>query len=193
MTQCIRHGEQTTRLHDPGVGAVPADADRRAARRPAGAELQDRRRSAHARAGDALPADAARLPAGARRVPQAHRRRDAAAHRADRRRRCRRDRVRRSRGRRDFGAGAGAEGRARRAGAPHGAGRADPEMGGPAQAGHARRGAAGRHQSRAGAAARHRPGAADGRHDDAAGELGQAQRPGAARDGQALGALVRRS
>ena len=31
MTQCNRHGEQTTRLHDPGVGAVSADADRRAA------------------------------------------------------------------------------------------------------------------------------------------------------------------
>ena len=86
-TNAAAMASQTARLHDPGVGAIPADADRRAARRQAGAELQDRRRSADARAGHALPADAARLPAGARRVPPAHRRGDPAAHRADRRRR----------------------------------------------------------------------------------------------------------
>ena len=71
MTQCERHGlNRTARLHDPGVGAVPADADRGVAAGPARARLQAGRRSAGARRRHDLSADAARLPAGAEDVPR---------------------------------------------------------------------------------------------------------------------------
>ena len=79
-------------------------------------------------------------------------------------------------------------GRARRARAPAAAGRADPEMGeSPAMRG-ARRRAAGRQHSGRRAGARRRSRAADGRHDDAAGAVGQARRPGAGRARRILAA-----
>ena len=65
---------KTQRLQHPRFGAVSADADRRAARRQTRARLSGSARSAGAGRRDALPADAARLPACAPRLPRQARR-----------------------------------------------------------------------------------------------------------------------
>ena len=58
-------------LHDPVVGAVPADADRGAARRTGWSPgFPGSRDPLELARGHALSADAARLPAGARRLPR---------------------------------------------------------------------------------------------------------------------------
>ena len=151
---------------------------------PARARLQARRRSAGARGGDDLSADAARLPAGAARssstcsnaTPRSCRAscRSATSTRTS----SRSPKPRSARPRR----GARPAGGARRAGAHGCCSRelilkwaATPEMRGGEQR------AAGRQQPGRGAGARRRSRAPDGRHDDAAGAVGPARRPGAGR------------
>ena len=169
----IRHGE-SPRLHHPGLGAVCADADPRAARRNAGAGLSRRTRSARACGRHPLSADTARLPARARRLPRRDRsrRRDPAAHRRHRRRRRGRDRFRAGGDRRPCRRGARSADGDRRARAPPAAGAARAQVGrslAPDRADDAPLVAS---NPAVGARARRRSRPPDGRHDHAPGVRG---------------------
>ena len=136
------------------------------------------RRSARARLGDALSADAARLPADARRFsrrPQ-RRRRDPAAHRRDRRHRRGRDRIRRGRCGRHRRRCARVAASARPARTPPPADATGHQMGAIARASRRERQSAGRPDAGGGLRARRRSGAADRRHDDARRAMGPARR-----------------
>ena len=118
------------------------------------------------------------------------RRRHPAAHRRHRRPRRGRDRLRGSRHRRTGRSRAGIAGGDRAAGTPAAAGRTDPEMGEFAGGARRARRAADRQYAVGGAGPGRRSRPPDGRHDHAAGELGQARRPGAGRSRSLLAALA---
>ena len=174
----IAHADsQPARLHHLGVGAVRADADRSAARWPAGARLSRRARAVGARGGDALSADAKGLPARPRPLSRCDRGRcrDSAAHRRDRRR---------GRGRARLCAGGGRRHRGSRARPAEGARSARPEtfahaprasVGAAPRPADAGRGAAHRQPSRRRVRARRRSCPPDRRHDDARRCLGPAR------------------
>ena len=181
------------RLHDSRLGAVPADADRRADGRPADRGLSGPARSAGAGARDALSADAARLPARARAFLDVLETAMPRSCRAS----CRSATSTRTRLAFAEAATGEARARARSAGSVGGLERAAAacalilKWADAAQAAATAKCAAGRQHPGRRAGARRRSGAADGRHDDAAGAVGPARRAGAGRSRQLLAAHAR--